>query len=415
MKRSKQLTSVLNPFLSIFLNCVQNINTKQQYPFTIKIKYKIYSILLWLLLACNMHSQIFHINGNISANSIPVSYASITFMDRDDTSRKYSTITDSSGNYYLNIITSISSEKNLPTSFELEQNYPNPFSNETAISYKLNKQSDVQVAIYDILGREVKTYSAKQQGAGIYGMTWDGKNNLGMRVSSGVYLYMVKTGNETQVKKMIFNHNTNISAPLQIQNSMLEKSTGNEIVTVDVGTYKVTVKSDTNTTPLIVIQEFPNQQIDSDTTLNYEVEKARILIGQSIDDVKLGDDSLTVIISFGEPDEIWVGDFDGYFYEYLNQDKTLKLRISFMPSSDPKVTVITICKGYDGKTKDGIGVGIHRDSVLKLLGTPFYTYSGDSIIDNYLLDPLPGYLNSQIYIYYDVNNILGCITMMTRD
>ncbi|MCG6959647.1 T9SS type A sorting domain-containing protein [bacterium BMS3Abin03] len=409
MKRSKQLTSGLNPFLSIFLNCVLNI--KQLHPFTLKVKPKIYFLLLSLLLASEIYGQILYINGNISADSIPVSYASITFVDESDSSNKFTALTDVAGNYQLDIITGVKEDPAAPTSFELAQNYPNPFSNETAISYKLKQQSDVQIVIYDVLGREVKTYSTQQQGGGIHGVILDGKNNLGMRVSSGVYFYKVKTGNETQVKKMILNRSTSISGPLQIQSYMLEKTSAwKEEITVGGGTYKVTIKSDTNTTPLIVIKVFPNQQIDSDTTLNYEVEKARIILYQSIDDVEEGDDSLTVINKLGEPNYISDADLDGYIFHYYNESIGLDLAITLYPTSAPKVVVIEADGIYSGKTKEGVNIGMYREETLKLLGMPLYTVPGSPPIEDFYKDPL-GYLPSSFLFTYDENEKLIRIRM----
>ena len=70
-----------------------------------------------------------------------------------------------------------------PAEFKVAQNYPNPFSSSTAISYQLNKQADVKVTIYDILGREIKKFIMGVQTVGAHGVTWDGKNNMGAIVS----------------------------------------------------------------------------------------------------------------------------------------------------------------------------------------------------------------------------------------
>ena len=150
-------------------------------------------------------AQTFRVSGSVSTPTESVKNVLLTFTNENDTTQSYATLTDSLGNYSIGLlITSIEENTSfVPTKFELAQNYPNPFSTSTAISYKLNKESEVNVTIYDILGREVKTYLTKQQGTGIHGVTWDGKNNWGMRLSSGVYFYKVKVDNESQVKKMI--------------------------------------------------------------------------------------------------------------------------------------------------------------------------------------------------------------------
>lgn len=376
------------------------------------------TLLILMVVATINYAQVLNVKGNVSTSTEAVKNALITFIETNNTTKSYTTTTDSLGNYSIGLVTDIEDDVPvIPKKFELAQNYPNPFSNETVITYKLNEQANVKVTIYDILGREVKKYTVGQQNVGIHGILWDGKNNFGEEVTTGIYFYKLQTGKESLVNKMVFNRSRNSGTTLGVSNYLFsERTIGKETAKAVVSTdYKVIVRSDTNTTPLIVIQEFPNQQIDSDTTLDYEVEKASILLGKSIDDVKLGDDSQTVINKLGDPDEIQYGDFAGFLYEYLNQDKTER-RLMIVFSESSKVTSITVYKVYDGKTKDGIGIGVHRDSVSNLLGAPSSTYSGESIVDHYLLDPLPGYLNSQIYLYYKVeNNKLIGLLMMTRD
>ena len=352
-------------------------------------------------------AQTYWVSGNVSTPTESVKNALVVFTNENDTTQSYSTLTDSLGNYSIGLlITSIEENTSVvPTEFELAQNYPNPFSTSTAISYKLNKESEVNVTIYDILGREVKKYLTKQQGTGIHGVTWDGKNNWGMRLSSGVYFYKVKVGNESQVKKMILHRSTKTSESLQIQNYMLGTTNARkEKITLSGGTYKITVKSNTTTTPLIVIQEFPNQQIESDTTLDYKVEEARVILGQSIDGVKMGDDSLTVIDKLGVPDTIYFADLDGYVFAYLDKNMhTFQLFIVLFPTSKPAVISIEATRAYEGKTKEGVEIGMYRNDALKLLGTPFFTDPGPpSTVDfYYTTDPLPGYYKSIFSFTYD--------------
>ncbi|MDP1995236.1 MAG: T9SS type A sorting domain-containing protein, partial [Ignavibacteria bacterium] len=112
---------------------------------------------LILLLTSEAYSQTFVVKGKITtADSTPVKYASVTFVDESDTTKKYFTITDTAGNYQLSVITNLKDEApTLPQSFELMQNYPNPFSDKTNIPYKLNEVSNASVTIYNILGQEV--------------------------------------------------------------------------------------------------------------------------------------------------------------------------------------------------------------------------------------------------------------------
>jgi 1,4-alpha-glucan branching enzyme len=89
------------------------------------------------------------------------------------------------------------------TSFSLEQNYPNPFNSGTTIIYKIESPSFVTLKVYDILGREVKTLVKQEQTNGEYEIRWDGNDNFGNKLSSGVYIYRIDMGNFSNVKKMI--------------------------------------------------------------------------------------------------------------------------------------------------------------------------------------------------------------------
>ncbi len=90
-----------------------------------------------------------------------------------------------------------------PGTFQLFQNYPNPFNPSTAISYQLPANSNVQLEIYNLLGQKVRTLVNQQQAAGNYTVRWDGRNDFGQHVSSGVYLYRLVTGQFSQVRKMV--------------------------------------------------------------------------------------------------------------------------------------------------------------------------------------------------------------------
>jgi hypothetical protein len=80
----------------------------------------------------------------------------------------------------------------LPTKFALKQNHPNPFNPTTVIPYTLPAESEISVTIYDVTGRVVRELlRAERQGAGWYSLTWDGTDNAGRHVGSGIYLYHV--------------------------------------------------------------------------------------------------------------------------------------------------------------------------------------------------------------------------------
>lgn len=91
----------------------------------------------------------------------------------------------------------------IPFRFGLDQNYPNPFNPTTAISYQLSANSFVTLGIFDILGRQIRTLVAMQQAAGRYQIQWDGRDDRGASVSSGVYLYQLRAGSSVVTKKMV--------------------------------------------------------------------------------------------------------------------------------------------------------------------------------------------------------------------
>jgi hypothetical protein len=90
-----------------------------------------------------------------------------------------------------------------PASFSLQQNYPNPFNPSTWIEYQIPSTQRVLVAVYDLLGRRVKTLVDGVQALGSYRIQWDGSDDAGRQVASGVYLYQLRTANFVQTNKMV--------------------------------------------------------------------------------------------------------------------------------------------------------------------------------------------------------------------
>jgi hypothetical protein len=91
----------------------------------------------------------------------------------------------------------------LPSAFALYQNYPNPFNPETTIRYQIpNDRHHVVLAIYDVMGKIVKTLVDAEQPAGDYTIRWDGKAADGKPVTSGTYLYKLTAGEFAQTKRM---------------------------------------------------------------------------------------------------------------------------------------------------------------------------------------------------------------------
>ncbi|GEM_PF-1129347 len=94
-------------------------------------------------------------------------------------------------------------EAHIPNKFELDQNYPNPFNPSTTIRYALPETSPVKLLIFDLNGRQVKTLVEGVQSAGQHQVVWDGKDDVGRTVTSGVYFYRLRSGNVVLTKKML--------------------------------------------------------------------------------------------------------------------------------------------------------------------------------------------------------------------
>jgi hypothetical protein len=88
------------------------------------------------------------------------------------------------------------------TDFYLEQNYPNPFNPETSIKYELPKSVEVHLKIYDLMGQHVRTLVQQDQPPGRYMIPWDGRNEKGEVLASGVYLYQLRAGSFVQTRRM---------------------------------------------------------------------------------------------------------------------------------------------------------------------------------------------------------------------
>ncbi|MCD4795659.1 MAG: T9SS type A sorting domain-containing protein, partial [Candidatus Cloacimonetes bacterium] len=91
----------------------------------------------------------------------------------------------------------------IPLITELTGNYPNPFNPETNISFSVKEAGKVTLEIYNIKGEKVRTLVKGHREAAYYNVTWNGKDNSGKQVASGVYFYKMKTGKYVSTKKMI--------------------------------------------------------------------------------------------------------------------------------------------------------------------------------------------------------------------
>ncbi len=99
--------------------------------------------------------------------------------------------------------TEIFTSANLPTTFQLEQNYPNPFNPTTTIRVHLPERSHISLVVFNAVGQQVYRLAEGDFAAGIHEFRWDGRNQNGQRVASGIYYYKLQTESFTAVRKMI--------------------------------------------------------------------------------------------------------------------------------------------------------------------------------------------------------------------
>jgi len=91
----------------------------------------------------------------------------------------------------------------IPIAYTLHQNYPNPFNPITSLRYDLPEQATVNIIIYDMLGRQVRTLIKQTQDAGFRSVQWNATDSFGNPVSAGMYLYQIRAGEFVQTRKMV--------------------------------------------------------------------------------------------------------------------------------------------------------------------------------------------------------------------
>ena len=95
------------------------------------------------------------------------------------------------------------SESMQPRVFALHPNTPNPFNPQTVIGYELPDPSAVVLTIYNLLGQPVHTLVQNEQAAGVHRAVWDGRDDRGRSVASGVYVYRLTAGEQRAIRRLV--------------------------------------------------------------------------------------------------------------------------------------------------------------------------------------------------------------------
>ena len=104
-------------------------------------------------------------------------------------------------------VTGISDGKTIienPENYTLGDAYPNPFNGKTSIQFSLQMSGEVKIEIYNLMGQKIRTLVAENRETGNHVVSWDGKNNLGQQVVSGVYLYKMSINNFQISKRILY-------------------------------------------------------------------------------------------------------------------------------------------------------------------------------------------------------------------
>ena len=99
--------------------------------------------------------------------------------------------------------TSVEDQTSRPGAFSLEQNHPNPFNPSTTIRYRLPAAAQVDLRVFDALGRPVRHLVEGRQEAGVYTAVWDGADDRGGQLASGVYFYRLSAGQHSQTRRLV--------------------------------------------------------------------------------------------------------------------------------------------------------------------------------------------------------------------
>ena len=140
---------------------------------------------------------------SLHSKTLPQEFLDTTFLQRNDTyeaSDHLPIVADFRNKEVTN--SKVGSKKS--QSFRLYQNYPNPFNPSTNIKFDIPENGLVSLIVYDLMGHKVSELVNTNMNSGFHNVSWNGTDNFGNTVSTGVYIYQLKTGNYSNTQKMLF-------------------------------------------------------------------------------------------------------------------------------------------------------------------------------------------------------------------
>ena len=161
-------------------------------------------IFILLLLTGLVFAQTATVDVTLQADSQPVHNALGT-LQNTWTGETFTAITDTNGlAVFRDITLAIDESPGVSRSFQLYQNFPNPCNGRTTVEYDVPKITDLSIIVYNLVGQKVKDLVDDEVGAGRHSAMWDGYNDAGRKVSSGVYIYRMSFDNISSSKKMLW-------------------------------------------------------------------------------------------------------------------------------------------------------------------------------------------------------------------
>ena len=151
----------------------------------------------------NLNSGSIESNGNMYVD-IPLQFNGNEYQV-STVSMKDIKIAGADGNLVRSLSrTNLSDIKAIPVDFALQQNFPNPFNPSTEIRFDLPEADFVNLSVYNMMGQKIKTLTSENMTPGYHSIIWNGTNDAGSRVATGMYFYSINTSQFQSIKKMLF-------------------------------------------------------------------------------------------------------------------------------------------------------------------------------------------------------------------